>query len=164
MAETETGTDPRTPALTGWAVFAGTVLGIAGGINIIYGLAAIFRDDVLTSAGGGAVVIWDLTRWGWILFGFGTLQLLVGLGLFRVAGWARWFAIVLAGLNAIANVGFFTVYPLWTTLIVALDIIVIYQLSARWGVVGGDDVGGQVSYERRIAAASAARDDLLRMR
>ena len=94
-------------------------------------MVAIFEDEALTTS-GGRVVVWDLTAWGWILLVFGAFQLVVGSALFRAAGWARWTAVVLAGLNLVANVGFITVFPLWTLLIVALDLIVIYQLSARW--------------------------------
>jgi hypothetical protein len=145
---------------TGWAVFAGTVLAILGCINIIYGLAAIFRDEVLTTT-GGHVIVWDLTAWGWILLLFGIFQLLAAGGLFAAAGWARWTAIVLAGLNAIANVGAITVYPFFTLLIVALDIIVIYQLSARWLPAG--DVEYR-SYEGTDVGPTSARDQMTRAR
>ena len=152
---TETRTGP-----TGWAVFAGTVLTIVGAFNIIYGLAAIFRDEVVTT-NGGHVIVWDVTQWGWVLFIFGILQLCAGLALFTGATWARWFAVVLAGLNAIANVGFLTVQPIWTTLIIALDIVVIYQLTARWVPV---DPAYYEGYDEQTRGASSARDEATRMR
>lgn len=145
---------------TGWAIFAGIVLVIVGSVNVMYGLVAIFEDEVLTTAGGGRVVLWDLTAWGWILLLFGAFQLAAGTALFRAAGWARWTAIVLAGLNLIANVGFITVFPLWTLLIVALDLIVIYQLSARWTPAGRPTYAG---YESGGVGPSAARDELTRI-
>jgi hypothetical protein len=150
----------RASGPTGWAVFAGTVLAIVGAFNIIYGLAAIFRDEVITTT-GQHVIIWDVTRYGWILFIFGILQLLAGMALFAGADWARWTAVVLAGVNAVGNVPFLTVQPIWTGLIIALDIIVIYQLTARW-----EDVD-PVYYERYDDAsrgASSARDQATRAR
>jgi hypothetical protein len=152
---TETRSGP-----TGWAVFAGSVLAIAGSFNIIYGLAAIFRDQVISTT-GGQVILWDLTRWGWILLIFGGFQLAAGLALFGGAGWARWTGVVLAGLNAVANIGFITVYPFWTALIVSLDIIVIYQLTARWAPVEPEYYA---SYDAATAGATAARDQATRMR
>jgi len=146
---------------TGWAVFAGIVLVIVGAVNVIYGLAAIFEDQVLTATGGGRVIVWDLTAWGWILLLFGAFQFVAGSALIGGAGWARWTAVVLAGLNAIANVGFITVFPLWTILIVALNLIVIYQLSARWVPVG---TGYTEGYEGSGAGATAARDQMTRHR
>jgi hypothetical protein len=146
---------------TGWATFAGIVLVIVGSLNVMYGVVAIFEDEVLTTAGGGRVVVWDLTAWGWILLLFGSFQLAAGTALFRAAGWARWTAVVLAGLNVIANVGFITVFPLWTLLIVALDLIVIYQLSARWLPAGPASYAG---YGGGEGGASAARDEMTRIR
>ena len=150
----------RASGPTGWAVFAGTVLAIVGAFNIIYGLAAIFRDEVITTT-GEHVIIWDVTRYGWILFIFGIFQLLAGMALFAGAGWARWTAVVLAGLNAVGNVPFLTVQPVWTTLIIALDIIVIYQLTARWEAV---DPAYYERYDEATRGASSARDEATRMR
>jgi hypothetical protein len=145
---------------TGWAVFAGTVLAIVGAFNIIYGLAAIFRDEVITTT-GQHVIVWDVTRYGWILFIFGIFQLLAGMALFAGASWARWTAVVLAGLNAVGNVPFLTVQPLWTALIIALDIIVIYQLTARWEAV---DPAYYERYDDATRGASSARDQMTRHR
>jgi hypothetical protein len=149
---------------TGWAIFAGSVLAIVGGMNVIYGLTAIFKDEVLTSV-GGRLIVTDLTTFGWVLLIFGCFQLLAGAGLFSAQEWARWTAVVLAGLNALVNVGAITLFPIWTHQIVALDIIVIYQLTARWaradaaGYVGEyetlDDVG---------ASPTSARDQMTRTR
>ena len=150
----------RASGPTGWAVFAGTVLAIVGAFNIIYGLAAIFRDEVITTT-GQHVIIWDVTRYGWILFIFGIFQLLAGMALFAGAGWARWTAVVLAGVNAVGNVPFLTVQPIWTGLIIALDIIVIYQLTARWEAV---DPAYYESYEEADRRATSARDEATRMR
>jgi hypothetical protein len=150
-----------TPApKTGWITFAGIVLIIVGAINVIYGLSALFRDEVLTVSGTGRVIVWDLTAWGWALLIFGIFQFLAGCALFGGSGWARWTAIVLAGLNAIANVGFITVQPLWTILIVALDITVIYQLAARWVPGEAYDYPGYEASE----GPTAARDEMTRMR
>jgi hypothetical protein len=148
--------------LTGWATFAGIVLVIVGSVNLIYGLAAIFRDEVITTTGAGGPIVWDVTAWGWVLLLFGILQILAGLGLFAGVGWARWTAVVLASLNAIANVGFITVFPLWTLLIVGLDLVVIYQLSARWMVADPDLTGTYRGAEGGVGS-SAARDQATRI-
>ena len=109
-------------ARSGWAAFAGIVLLMVGAFNVIFGLTAIFEDETLTAV-GGRVIVWDLTTWGWIHLVFGLVQVLAGLGLFAAREWARWAAIVFA---------IITVFPLWTILVITLDLIVIYQLTARW--------------------------------
>jgi hypothetical protein len=145
--------------VSGWAAFAGTVLVIVGAVNVIYGLTAVFKDEVVTAA-GGRVIVWDLTAMGWILIVFGIIQLLAGSALFAGAGWARWTAVVLAGLNAIANVGFFTVNPLWTMLIVGLNVIVIYQLTAGWA----PEAYTYETYSGRDVGPTGARDEMTRHR
>ncbi|HEX7309880.1 MAG TPA: hypothetical protein VF232_01775, partial [Gaiellaceae bacterium] len=86
----------------------------------------------VVTASGFLVV--DLTAWGWILLIWGVLLMLAGVGLVGGQGWARWFAIVVVSLNFIAQLGFLgnTQYPLWSLTVVALNIIVLYALTARW--------------------------------
>jgi hypothetical protein len=42
--------------------------------------------------------------------------------------WARVVGVVLAVVSAIANIGFLAAYPVWSTIIIALDVLVIYAL------------------------------------
>lgn len=117
---------------TGWAVFAGIVLLINGCFGVMFGLAAVLNDEVVTVGGGQGVTIWDFTAWGWITLVIGALMMLTSAGLFAAAGWARWTAVLFAVLNALAQFGTISAFPLWSLLVVALDITVIYQLVARW--------------------------------
>ena len=65
---------------------------------------------------------------------WGALLVLAGLGLLSAQGWARWFAIVVVCLNVIAQLGFLgnSQYPLWSMTVIALNVIVLYALTARW--------------------------------
>jgi hypothetical protein len=121
----------KRPVVTGWAVFAGTVLFLIGCFQAIQGLINLLDPRVITVTSQG-LVIWTYTTWGWIQLIIGALLILVSFGLFTAQNWARWVAIGLAALSAIAQMGFFTVYPLWSLLVIVLDVIVIYQLSHRW--------------------------------
>ena len=64
------------------------------------------------------------------------MLIITGLGLLGAAGWARWLAIIGVSVNAIAQVAFMAnypqAYPLWNLLIVALNVLVLYALTARW--------------------------------
>jgi hypothetical protein len=126
---------------TGWAVFAGVVLFIAGWLNFFYGLAGILNDEVVTVQGRG-VTIWDFTAWGWIHLLLGVSMILTGMGLFAAQGWARGLAVIFATLNAIAQIGLISAFPLFSILLIALDVVVIYQLTARW------EPAGPGTYER----------------
>ena len=76
--------------MTGWAgmvIFAGTLLLLVGGFNVIYGLVALFKDQVLVVTKAG-LVAFDVTTWGWITLIIGIIQIVVGFGLFGGRTWA----------------------------------------------------------------------------
>jgi hypothetical protein len=120
-------------SMAGWIGFAGILMLIIGSLNVIQGLVALFDDEyyVVTQSG---FLVFDLTGWGWILLIWGLLLLLAGGGLLAGQGWARWFTIVLVSVNFIAQLGFLgnSAYPLWTLTVVALNVIVLFALTARW--------------------------------
>ena len=120
-------------SMAGWIGFAGIVLLIIGGIDFFQGLIALFEDEYYVPTRSGFLVF-DLTGWGWTLLIWGVLLFLAGLGLLAGQGWARWFAIVLVALNFIAQLGFLgnTQTPLWSLTVIALNIVVLFALTARW--------------------------------
>jgi hypothetical protein len=120
--------------ITGWAVFAGVILVMVGFLDLFYGLAGIVNDEVIRVGGEGAIII-DVTAWGWFHFIVGIILVLTGVALFAGAEWARWTAVFFALVSAIGQIGLITAFPLWSILIVALDVLVIYNLTARWEVV-----------------------------
>jgi hypothetical protein len=122
----------RSPAQpSGWAAFAGVILFIAGWLNFFYGLGGILNDEVVTVQGRG-VVIWDFTAWGWIHLIIGVAMVLTSAGLFTGATWGRVGGVVFATVNAIAQIGLITAFPLFSILIIILDVLVIYHLTAGW--------------------------------
>lgn len=123
------GAGARQP--TGWTVFAGVVMLIIGSLDALYGLAAILNDEVVV-VGGHGVILADFTTWGWIHLILGSLVALTGLGLFAGMSAARWAAIFFVTINAVTQIVWFTAAPLWAMLIIFLDVVVIYQLTARW--------------------------------
>jgi len=132
MTQREAAATRPTGTQSGWVYFTGIVLFMVGIFNILWGLGALFRDEVLTRSASGDLVVWDTTAWGWIHLILGIIIVATGLGLFGGRGWARWTAVFFVGLNAIAQIGWMTWYPLWSILIITLDVVIIYQLTARW--------------------------------
>jgi hypothetical protein len=118
----------RTPsAWVGWVVFAGTIAIIGGIFNIIQGLVALFDDQYFVVAKGDLLLL-DFTTWGWIHVLVGVVMLLVGLGIIRGSPWGLVAGVVIAGVQAILQLGFLAAYPVWSILIIALDVVVIYAL------------------------------------
>jgi len=120
---------------SGWIVFAGFVLVLVGAMDALQGLVAIIKDEYVVATAKGLAIV-DVTTWGWVTLLWGALLVLVGFGLLGGAGWARWLAIIGVGLNAIGQIAFMAnypqAYPLWNILIVTLNILVLYALTARW--------------------------------
>jgi hypothetical protein len=123
---------PPGAGTNGWIAFAGIILFLNGCFGALYGLAAILNDKVVTVGGGTGVVVWDFTAWGWIQLVLGIIMAIVAVGLFTGNGAARWLAVGLAMLNALAQFAIISAFPLWAILVIVLDIVVIYQLVARW--------------------------------
>jgi hypothetical protein len=121
---------------SGWAAFAGVLLFIIGSLNAFWGLAGILNDDVLVVGGHGAIIA-DITLWGWIHLLLGSVIAITGVGLLGGSSAARWPANLFVTINAVAQIVWFTAAPLWAFLIILLDVIIIYQLTARWDAQAG---------------------------
>ena len=120
-------------SMAGWIGFAGTLMLIVGSIDFFQGLIALFDDEYYVVTPSGFLLI-DLTGWGWVMLIWGSLLLVAGLGLLTAQSWARWFTIVVVSLNFLIQLGFLgnSNYPLWTLTALALNVIVLYALTARW--------------------------------
>lgn len=111
--------------------FAGVVMVVAGLFNVIIGLVALFDSGYYVLGPSGLLVL-DLTGWGWLHLILGALVAITGGALFTGATWARVITILLAGFNALASLVFLSAYPLWSLIVIALDVIVI------WAVITAD--------------------------
>jgi hypothetical protein len=126
MATRDTTSEP-----SGWVIFAGVMMMLIGFLNFFYGLAAVANSDVVVVGGHGAIIA-DLTTWGWVTMILAVVLVLTGFGLLAGADWARWVGIFLVMLNAVAQVWIFPAAPLWALIVILLDVIIIYNLTARW--------------------------------
>ena len=120
----------------GWVFFAGVLMVVIGILDFFQGLIAIIRDNyyVLTPQ---QIIVFDLTAWGWIMLIWGLVVAAAGAALVAGRSWARWFAIVVGGLNFIVQLGFVgsSQYTLWALTVVAMNVLVLYALIVRWGDV-----------------------------
>jgi hypothetical protein len=117
----------RTSTISGWWVFAGVLLLIAGALNIIYGIAAIGNSSVMTAT--AVYILRDMRTWGWLSLILGVCEWIAAFSLWSGGEYGRWFGIVVASLNAVGVLLTITTYPFWSLAIFALSIIIIYKLA-----------------------------------
>jgi hypothetical protein len=115
---------------SGWVVYAATMATVAGMFNLIYGIVLLFNDTWvgLTTEG---ILVFDLTAWGWILLGLGTVQLVISFGITSGQSWARVVGVLWASLIAIGQMAFLNVYPIWSLIIITMSLLVIYGLTVH---------------------------------
>jgi hypothetical protein len=130
----------RSSAWAGWVGFAGWLMLIIGMVDFFEGLIAVIRGQyyVLTSQ---QIIVFDVKTWGWITLLWGIVLVLAGYSLLARATWARWFAIVVVSLGLIEQLGFLgqANSTLWALTAVALTIVVLYALIARWDEASATD-------------------------
>jgi hypothetical protein len=121
-------------ATSGWAVgfilFAAIMMIMVGIWQALQGLIAIFENEFYVAT-RNYLFQFDATAWGWIHLLLGLLVALAGWGLLSGRTWARVVAITLAVLSAIANFLFIPYYPIWSLLIIAVDVFVIWAIAAH---------------------------------
>ncbi|WP_435612283.1 DUF7144 family membrane protein [Streptomyces sp. bgisy159] len=116
--------------VTGGVAFAGVLMLCSGVLAVLQGIAAIAEDDVYGRI-GSYVYEFDLTGWGWIHVILGALVAATGAGLLGNAPWARLVGIMLASLSLVAQFLFLPYQPLWSLVVMAIDVFVIWALAAR---------------------------------
>jgi hypothetical protein len=120
--------------------FGALMLMLAGAFNVLDGIVALTNPDYLHND----LLVSNLTGWGWFAVVCGVLQALTGFAVLRGSVIALWPGIVLAGVNALAQLANVAQSPIWSLVIIAADGLVIYGFAARGlelGVVEAEPAG-----------------------
>jgi hypothetical protein len=122
---------PARGAHTGWAVglslFAGVIMIITGVFSAMEGVVALVRNEIYVAT-PRYLFAFDLTTWGWIQVILGLVVLAAGVGVLTGQLWGRLVGITIAVLSMLANFAFIPYYPVWSLLIIALNVFVIWAL------------------------------------
>jgi hypothetical protein len=120
--------------ISGWAVgftfFASTIMMLVGSFHLIAGFAAVLNDAFYVVRPGYDLKV-DVTTWGWIQMGLGTLIVAAGIALMVGALWARIVAILMAVISGIWAFYSIPYYPVFSILIIALNIGVVWALTVH---------------------------------
>jgi len=119
--------------MTGLAKFAGILLIISGLWDVVIGLSGILADKIFVST-PEYLYAFDLTGWGWVHLILGLVVGGTGIGVLKGMTWARIVGVALASASLLVNFAFLPHYPFWSILVIALDVLIIWQLASQpWG-------------------------------
>lgn len=119
---------------TGWVgliIFGGIMMLMMGAFQIIEGVVALFNDEYYLVTRNGLIVSLDYTAWGWTHLIIGLIAVGAGIGVLLGQMWARVVGIIIAVVSALANIAFLSAYPVWSTIVIATDVLVIYALTVH---------------------------------
>jgi len=133
MAAPGTGYGDSPSAWAGWVVFGGVMLIMLGTFQIIEGLVALFDDGFYAVASNGLVVNVDYNTWGWVHTLIGIVAILAGLGLLAGNMAARGVGVGIAFLSALVNLAFISAYPVWSLIMITVDVLVIFAIIVHGG-------------------------------
>ncbi|MFD7641095.1 hypothetical protein ACFV4P_10630 [Kitasatospora sp. NPDC059795] len=117
------------PWVSGTVLFAGVLMLVSGLLEVFRGIMAIAEDAVFVST-PRYVFRFDLTSWGWIHLVVGALLALTGLFVIKGMFWARIAGVLFAAVSLVDNFLDIPSYPLWSLVLIALDVFVIWALCA----------------------------------
>ncbi|MEU7907640.1 hypothetical protein [Actinoplanes sp. NPDC049118] len=123
--------DDRVTGWVGWVLFAGIIMLTGGFFNVMGGIVALIRDDFYLVGSSGLVLSIDYTAWGWLLLLSGVLLLFAGYGVMVGQTWARVTGVILAVINAVMHMVFMPAYPLWSIIVITLDVFIIFALAVH---------------------------------
>jgi hypothetical protein len=119
---------PDVTAWAGWVAFGGVMMILLGAFQVMEGLVALFDEGFYLTGANGLVVHVNYNTWGWTHTIIGVVAIVAGLGLLAGNMVARVVGVVVALLSALVNMAFIAAYPVWSTIVITLDVIVIYAI------------------------------------
>jgi hypothetical protein len=122
-------TEAPSGAAVGWISFAGFMMILGGSFAVLAGLALLINPDAYTVK--DTLFEANATTWGWWQLIIGSVLVLSGFGVFVGNVLARTVGVIVAMLSAIGAFASMQVYPLWAICVIAIDVAVIWALTAH---------------------------------
>ena len=114
----------------GFLFFGAMLMMIMGSLHIIEGLTAIINDQFFVVLPNYSLSF-DVSTWGWISFIGGIIVVLAGLGLLMGSELARIVTLLVAGISLLWNFYSIPYYPVWSLVMIALAIGVIWAVATH---------------------------------
>ena len=132
--------DNSTSRHSGWVTFAAVMVVIAGLYNVLSGAAAIAESDSVTAQVEEVLYGIGIRTWGWFWLTVGVAQLITAILLFSRSLAGAVIAITGALVSASFTIFIIFVAPLWAITVVALDLGIIWIITANINEFGEADI------------------------
>lgn len=136
----------------GWITFAAIVFLTVGMLNVLDGIVALLRSSYLSND----LPIGDIKAWGWGILILGAVQMILSGAILRGRRWSVFVGIMLSVINLIGQMLFVRTYPVWSLLVIALDVLVIYALAVYGGRGSDASIEAAAAYDVELTAGAAA--------
>lgn len=124
----ETG-EGRAVAVMGFTALAAVLMILSGLWSFFVGLTGILKGSFFVSV-TNYTFTYNIHNWGWTHLIIGAVVFAAGVCLLLGMMWARVVGIVLAVISGIANFLFLPYYPLWSIVVIAIDVFIIWALAS----------------------------------
>ncbi|MBL3805883.1 hypothetical protein AB0O03_16755 [Streptomyces diastaticus] len=129
--------DPHGGWRTEGLVFAGVLMLCQGVLAALQGVAGLVGDPFYEEVADYTYRI-SLTGWGVIHLVLGVAVAVTGAGILRRARWARLPGLFFAALSLVAQFLFLPYQPVWSIIVIALDVFIIWALASAPGGGAGN--------------------------
>jgi hypothetical protein len=110
-----------------WLRFAAVALLVGAAANALYGVVGLLGDDHLLD---DDLLFGAVTLWGGVNLVIAATQLMIAVLILTDAPSGAALGILIAGLNAIAQMMAIGAYPIWSVTVLVVDLLIIYALTA----------------------------------
>lgn len=114
----------------GWIAAAAFLILFAGILHIVFGFAAIMSQGWYLTGTGTAYLL-NTEQWGWTLIIGGALMIMSAMLLYMGSMAGRIIAGIIVVGSIFANIAVFSLTPIWSTLAIVVDIVILYAIIAH---------------------------------
>lgn len=122
---------PAYQETSGWVIFAGVVLMVAGIMRIFDSIWAFSYHGAIPQDLQNALFGRSLSTYGWLWLVVGIILFLSGGGAMLGSQVGRWIGVFGAVIGTITAIWWMPYYPIWSLMYIALGVLVVYALIAH---------------------------------
>ena len=119
--------------VSGWMLFAGTVLGLAGVMRLFDSIWAFHNRNAIPDQLQGGLLGDKLSTYAWVWLIVAVLLIVSSWLLLYRSQFARWVGFAAAAVGALSAMTWMPYYPIWSMTYVGMCVLTFYALAVHGG-------------------------------